>query len=258
MDPSDTFFLNIGAKTTKLWKSEEQFLSSYVLTTPKLVSRLKCDKTLTTSSLTECLSKFLISLWYVYQMDVAGRVILLFDPDEHPQFGYICLKILGTLGLSRYPCPPVVSTESLPLFVAHLHGTSEATIVVDLGHACTRVMPVCHGIVMFDHISYCAGLCVVPSPEASFGELLNQIYENEMVDFPECLTNLEHLFSTAHYFFALEESIQDVCAWSRRHFVASCMGAVTICGGGSDIPSLRHLLCVIVQRCTPYGRILWS
>ncbi|CCW70233.1 unnamed protein product [Phytomonas sp. Hart1] len=258
MDSNDTFFLSIGAHTTRLWKSEAQVLFSHVAPTPKTVSALKCNKDTTTGARTEGLCRFLLSLWRVHLFHLAGRVLLLVDPDDHPQFGRLCLRVLAALGLSQFPRALAVTATPFPLFAARLHGTSGATVVVDLGHICTRVVPIAHGIILSNSIAYCAGLGTVPFPGTSFEELFRRFSTNQPLDLPEDHTKTELVPSALDYLFALEESLHEVSAWCRQNYLASCVGVVTVCGGGSDIPGLRHLIYAIVQKCETFGRVYWS
>lgn len=230
-----------------MWISNEEMLHSHIAETPTAVAFSKGAV-----SGGAVLAPYLSRLWQVHQLDLVARVVLLVDCDDAPQ--YVCYA--HRFGLAQRSAAKIV-LDSMSLFTTVLHGTTGGTIVLDLGHRTTRLVPIVDGMVVVERVQLIGGmdLLLQSGTHRELDEAVDRYMMDENGEKEGTSTAINLRLSV--YVEALEVALRQLSRDLKKSGNSSCLEYITLMGGGAD-SSLRLLVSCVIADTIPRATIAWS
>lgn len=165
-----TCCLCIGSYKTQIWVARgDDMLAQHTVRTPTAVVELTMQAKYAGDSAWARLDVWLSELWLLIKSsDRRRHISVLYNTDTCPSFmRYVCrwLRVASSSNLCSTSMEVkssewCIDTMLTSVFSQRLHGVSNGCcVVIDVGHAATRITPIMGGIPAFEVMGVCGPVC---------------------------------------------------------------------------------------------------
>lgn len=283
MDPPDVAYIDIGSLHTQLIITDATTSHVHVQLTPPAVARAKrqCYRDQRVSLLVT-LDSYLRSLWDSYMLQRVQHLVLVMNPTDNPEY---VMHAVRWLTKGQTLMRSTVHSVTFPLYAAAQHGVDSDAVVVDFGHALTRMVPILHHHEMRELLRTSAGMgegvfmwadesATPPSTWSPPLQSLLDSYlrllilvdeasggEGEEKMSQEALASLQGqsaaiqvdyppraLAFIEHFAEGVDRAVSYLVSAARAEGVGEVLGTWVVAGGGASLPCIRNYFGYIAEK----------